>query len=249
MNYPILSDEENRMLASLVITGDIEARNLMIEENLGLVQMGFYMYFSRYWRLKSDLFGGGTLGLIRAVELYDGREETSFETFAMYWIRQSMNEVVREVYPMRIPPWLHKFRSKLNKFTDDFVSKHGCEPTREQCVEALKGDKNFATINKNIEQLKIFEKFDVGEFREEFIASPETSVTRANQVRGLLARLGDPHRTILEESFGFNGCTKSCRDIAQKLGMSKSKVNNIYNEGLLQVQHLLKTVYKEDYND
>src|SRR5262249_56320393 len=83
-----LSSEEERGLAARIATGDREARNALVQANLGLVALvaRSYMGLGLMWE---DLVGEGNLGLIRAAEAFLPGFGTRFSTYATYWIKHA----------------------------------------------------------------------------------------------------------------------------------------------------------------
>src|SRR5580704_16735700 len=90
---PLLSAEEERALAERVAEGDPYAREHMVKANLRLVVNIARGYLNKGLSLE-DLIEEGNLGLLRAVEGYDGGMETRFSTYASYWIKQSIRRAV-----------------------------------------------------------------------------------------------------------------------------------------------------------
>src|SRR5262245_54915865 len=86
---PLLSPEKERELADQVALGNPFAREHMVEANLRLVVNIGRGYVGRGLSLE-DLIAEGNLGLMRAVEGFDGSLGIRFCTYASYWIKQSI---------------------------------------------------------------------------------------------------------------------------------------------------------------
>lgn len=83
-------DEVNRLVL-LAQTGNLNARNRIVEQNVGLVLSivgRSYNWLSEHD--KEDYFQEGVLGLMRAIETYEPDRELEFSTYAFTWIRQKM---------------------------------------------------------------------------------------------------------------------------------------------------------------
>ena len=98
----LLSREDEIALARRIERGDLKAKETMIESNLGLVHA-----VARNFRGSSvpfaDLVQEGTIGLVRAVELFDHRRGVKFSTYAVWWIRRSLTDAIRDGRTIRIP--------------------------------------------------------------------------------------------------------------------------------------------------
>ena len=86
--HPLLTAEEEIVLARKVQQGDLAARNRMIESNLRLV-VSIARPYQNQGVAFMDLIEEGNLGLIRAVEKFDPDMGNRFSTYATLWIRQS----------------------------------------------------------------------------------------------------------------------------------------------------------------
>lgn len=82
-----LTVEDERELSYRFHTfGDLDARNILIVKNIGLI----YMVASQHQTFEfpvDDLFPYGVFGLMRAIERFDPDRGIRFSTFAVYWVR------------------------------------------------------------------------------------------------------------------------------------------------------------------
>src|ERR1700726_2391371 len=90
---PLLSAEQERQLAYRVEDGDVEARDHMVRANLRLVVNIARSYIGKGLALQ-DLIEEGNLGLLRAAEGFDPSMNTSFSTYASFWIKQSIKRAL-----------------------------------------------------------------------------------------------------------------------------------------------------------
>ncbi len=100
---PGLSRDEEFELARRIAGGDCEARNRLVQANLGLVGT-----IAREFRGRGldyeDLKAEGNLGLIRAAEEFNPRFGTRFSTYAAYWIKQAIRHaLINTTSTIRVP--------------------------------------------------------------------------------------------------------------------------------------------------
>ena len=98
-----LSTQEEHELAARIANGDREARNRLVQANLGLVGTIAREFLGRGLAFE-DLVAEGNLGLIRAAEEFDPRFGTRFSTYAAYWIRQAIRHaLINTTSTIRLP--------------------------------------------------------------------------------------------------------------------------------------------------
>ena len=98
----LLSAAEEVALAKRIEQGDLDAKEEMIESNLGLVHALARTYRGRGVPF-DDLVQEGTVGLVKAVERFDHRREVKFSTYAVWWIRRSILDALAGSNVIRIP--------------------------------------------------------------------------------------------------------------------------------------------------
>lgn len=104
---PLLSRDEEEKLANRMINGDISAKNMMIESNIRLVIYNAKLFKKRHKRASMcDLISEGVLGLMRACETYDPAR-AKFSTFASWWIRNKMHELMGSDYLIKVPRYVY----------------------------------------------------------------------------------------------------------------------------------------------
>ena len=90
---PLLTAEEEKQLGLEIANGSEEAKKKMMESNLRLVVNVAKKYCGRGIDFE-DLIQEGNLGLKKAVEEYDVSKGFRFSTYAVYWIRQSIQRAI-----------------------------------------------------------------------------------------------------------------------------------------------------------
>lgn len=96
-----LSKEEEEKYIDLLMQGDKNARNILIERNLRLVAH-IVKKFDSLKYLQDDLIGIGTVGLIKAVDSYKKSKNIRLTTYAAKCIQ---NEIL--MYLRKSSKWMH----------------------------------------------------------------------------------------------------------------------------------------------
>src|SRR5207244_12562350 len=85
-----------------------------------------------------ELAQAGTIGLMRAVELFDWRRGFKFSTYATWWIRQAITRAIADRgRQIRLPVHVHDQIRKLRRTFVQHSQKHGRDPTPQELANAL----------------------------------------------------------------------------------------------------------------
>lgn len=134
---PLLTAAEEVELSARVQAGCEAARNRMIAANLRLVAR-IAGEFSHLDLPVGDLISEGNLGLIKAVERFNGRRGSRFATYASWWIRQAMHRALAEQgHAMRLTPLAMSKLTKLRRAAHALADELGRDPTAEELAEEL----------------------------------------------------------------------------------------------------------------
>src|SRR3984893_17734726 len=143
---PRLTAEQERELADRVAKGDPFAREQMVKANLRLVVNIARGYLGKGMTL-DDLIMEGNLGLMRAVEGFDGTMETRFSTYASYWIKQSIRRaVMNQGKAIRLPAYMVSLLAKWRRATLALSDDLGRVPTVDEIGRALRLSKKKISI-------------------------------------------------------------------------------------------------------
>ena len=162
--HPLLTADEEKLLAGRVVSGkaagrklargafqtpveraDLEAaaelgqqaRRRMIESNSRLVISVAKRYIGHGVPFL-DLIQEGNLGLMRAVDKFDPDRGYKFSTYATWWIRQAVSRAVSDQgRTIRLPVHMSEKLLKLRRTSQEMEQTLGREPTPDELAEAL----------------------------------------------------------------------------------------------------------------
>ncbi len=90
---PLLDREEEHDIAVAALAGDEKARDRLVRSNLRFV-VAVALKYRRYAIRLADLIAEGNLGLLIAAQKFDPERGTRFVTYASYWIRALILDLV-----------------------------------------------------------------------------------------------------------------------------------------------------------
>ncbi len=239
---PLLSAEDERMLAAAIKRGDLDARARLIRANLRLVVRVARDYLGRGLTL-DDLVGEGNLGLIRATEEFDPTFGVRFSTYASYWIKQSIRHaLLNTTATIRLPAHMVGLLTKWRRAEKVLRRDLGQDPSPDKVADAL----GLSTAQRGMVECAFRAKklrLDADRSRDEDDAgwgtgesidsqdAPEISVEAAEaqeEIRKRLSRLDDRERTVVSLRFGLNGnAPMTLKDIGKRLGVTREWVRKI----------------------
>lgn len=132
-DFPVIDDvDKQRQLIREAQNGNLESRDLFINSNLRLVLSVVKKYQNLGLDLE-DLFSEGTFGLYNAIDKFDLQRGTTFTTYAVWWIRQSVLRAIENTGKnIRIPVHNYQTLSKLNSAEQKLSLKFDRKPTVQE---------------------------------------------------------------------------------------------------------------------
>jgi RNA polymerase primary sigma factor len=246
---PLLSADEERALAERIAQGDPEAREHMIKANLRLVVNIARGYLGKGLGLE-DLIEEGNLGLLRAVEGFDGTMSTRFSTYASFWIKQSIRRaVMNNGKPIRLPAYMVTLLSKWRRATIVLTERLGRAPTLDEVGSALKlSKKKLGILARAIQVNSLTPHPDASDedggvlddlLTDERGKAPEDLMIEADDLQRILRRLDqleDREATVVRMRFGLSPYQPmTLREVGEQLGLTRERVRQLENHALVQL--------------
>jgi RNA polymerase primary sigma factor len=246
----LLTPSEERELARRKDEGDEEAKRRLIESNLRLV-MSVTRSYTRADVPLLDLIQEGNLGLIRAVEKFDWTMGYKLSTYAMWWIRQSVQRALAEQSrTIRLPVHVADQVRRIQRSRRELGQVLNRDPTLEEVAE----DSGF-TLQRVGELLDLVQEHvsletPVGDgestmsdlIEDQAAVAPENET--ANQMRAVevhrAVKLLNPRlQKVLTLRFGLDGREPMTLEQAGvELGVTRERVRQLETRALRELRAL-----------
>jgi len=147
MGHRLLSREEEVILAKGIESGDIRARNKLIECNMRLA-LSIARKFQASGCDLDDLIQESSIGLMKAVDKFDWRRGFKFSTYATWWIRQAvMRHVNHSKGLIRVPTHALSLLQRINRERQAYMEEFGEMPTIEELASLLGVSENLIKLS------------------------------------------------------------------------------------------------------
>ncbi|MFW6205590.1 MAG: sigma-70 family RNA polymerase sigma factor, partial [Actinomycetota bacterium] len=227
-----------------------QAKDHMIRANLRLVVAAARKYYRNIGVSFLDVVQDGNLGLIRAVEKFDYTKGFKFSTYAMWWIRQSIDRGrADKSRTVRLPVHVIENLSKLGKVEHRLQIRLGREATVEEVaeeagmsaekVEELRelsrdavsldtpvGEEGDTRIGDLIEDVHVLQAQDVVEFE-----------ALGAELRSLVDTLPPREAMIISLRYGLHdGREHSLQEVAERVGLTRERVRQLEKESMAKLR-------------
>ncbi len=242
----MLRDEEFKEWIIKAQTGDVEAREFLVEQNFNLVRSIVHRFSNRGYEW-DDLFQIGCIGLMKAIERFDLSYDTKFSTYAVPMIIGEIRRFIRDDNPIKVSRPVKELAYKIHRAQEKLQGVSGRDPTIAEVAQVMELDP--ADIVAALEAIQpIASIFDLA-FHDD-----NDSITLLDQIKlndsqegqlldhlalkEILARLPEKERSIIKLRF-FQDKTQS--EIATLIGISQVQVSRLEKSTLKVIRQLLQT--------
>lgn len=133
---PYLEDSEVKRLIALSQSGDMEARDRLVNSNIRLVWSVVQRFMNRGYE-PEDLFQIGCIGLLKSVDKFDLSYDVKFSTYAVPMIIGEIQRFLRDDGTLKVSRSLKETANKVRKMKDELSKTMGRLPTISEVAERL----------------------------------------------------------------------------------------------------------------
>ncbi|OGP53020.1 MAG: hypothetical protein A2Y65_08915 [Deltaproteobacteria bacterium RBG_13_52_11] len=251
----LLTSEEEQELARQTAQGDDAARKRMIESNLRLVVKVAKRYMGQGLPLL-DLIEEGNIGLIKAVERFKPEKKCRFSTYAVLWIRQSVERaLVGQSRTVRLPAHVVGDLKRMIRVTRSLTQRLGREPLLDELAEEMEVEADYVSrlmvavrkatsIESPLDEEEHYHLADILTFTEEEQPGP-FSVTEhielVKLVTSWLELLSSPEKAVIKLRFGLrDGEPKTLEAIGEMFGVTRERIRQIEVKALQRLRKVME---------
>lgn len=240
--------EEVSVLIAKAQAGDSHARDVLIEENLGLVHHIVKRFAGRGYDME-DLFQTGTIGLMKAIDHFDLSYDVKFSTYAVPLIAGEIKRFLRDDGMVKVSRSLKDANYKLHLASNAFMAENGREPTlHELCEKAqIPYEDAVMAIGAAGEVESIYKTVYEGDGKEIQLLDKVASEPADGQwedmeknrlldrmlLKQLLEELPEKERTLIWLRYYED---KTQTQIARELGISQVQVSRLEKRILIRMR-------------
>ena len=254
-SYPLLTAEQELLLAQQVARGDLRSRQKLIEANLRLV-VSIAKRYSNQGLPLLDLIQEGNIGLMRASQKFDYKRGFRFSTYATWWIRQAISRAIAEhSRTIHIPVHVVEFIYKIKRVARRIYQEQGIEALPEQLAVEVGMTKDRVIELLNISEQPVSLDAPVADDEQYHLAdmlvddsmmAPLDQVSQQQQrehIERAMTVLNPRERTIIEMRYGLcDGHYHTLDDVSVKFQLTRERIRQI------EVKALRKLRYPERFD-
>ena len=229
----------------------VEAKNRFSTCNLRLVVSIAKNYQHRGLSLL-DLIQEGNIGLLRAVDKFEKRQNSAFATFATWWIRQAiLRAIANSSRTIRVPVHIQDSLTRIYKVVRQLKDQTGMLPTLQETAKSCRlTEAEVVKILRcncmpiSLDATASGKNKTYGEILEDTkCGSSDDSIqgeTLRDKLDDIMTDLSDRERNILQHRYGLlDGSVYTLDELSQMFSLTRERIRQIEIGAIRKLQHPL----------
>lgn len=239
---------ENAVLIERAQAGEKEAREVLIEQNLGLVRHIVKRFMGRGYEAE-DLFQIGVIGLIKSIDKFNTNYDVKFSTYAVPLITGEIKRFIRDDGMVKVSRTLKENGMKVKYARDRLGNELNREPTLLEVAQeaALSVEEVLLAMEANVQVESIYKSVYQNDGNEIFLVdqladekqNEQESVLNHLVVRQLIGGLSQKEQELIRLRYYQD---KTQMEVAKALGISQVQVSRLEKKILLGMREKMTDV-------
>lgn len=233
----MLEHDATLALIKLAQTGDNDAKEKLVEENIPLIKSIVKRYKGRLEY--DDLMQLGAMGFIKAIQNFDEGFGVRFSTYAVPMISGEIKRYLRDDGSIKVSRWTKTLAQKISVYVDTQLKNGGVEPTVDDIAKEFDIEPQEVVFAMDTTQYVLSLSASIGDDDGATIAdrivgdlSPDESLDKFMLVDSI-KNLPPREKSIIVLRY-FRDKTQS--EIAKELGVSQVQVSRIEGRILKKIK-------------
>lgn len=237
--------EEVSVLIARAQNGSKEARQLLVEKNLGLVHHIVKRFLGRGYDAE-DLFQIGSIGLIKSIDKFDLSYDVKFSTYAVPMITGEIKRFLRDDGMVKVSRTIKENGFKVRQAQEKIAGEKGRDATlseleeatgidREDIVLAIEAGAEVESIHKPVYQADGSEVYLVDRLQER--RDDNEMLLNHLVLEGLLSELDERERQLIRLRY-YENMTQT--EVAKRMDITQVQVSRLEKKILLRMRGRLK---------
>ena len=225
--------------------GDKDARNILAQQNMGLVYTVARRFNGRGCEME-DLIQIGSIGLLKAIDKFDLSYDVRFSTYAVPMIIGEIRRYLRDYNSIRVSRSLRDIAYKAIYAKENYIRQNLKEPTMEEIAKEIGIEKEMIVYALDAIQSPVSLYEPVYSEGGDTLYVMDQISDRKNKeehwlenlsLKEAMNRLGSRERHIIEMRF-YEGKTQM--EVADEIGISQAQVSRLEKNALKTMRNYLR---------
>jgi RNA polymerase primary sigma factor len=258
---PMMSEDEEVLVAKRIREGDSTAMEKLIQSNLRFVVSVAKQYQNQGLAL-NDLINEGNIGLIKAATKFDETKGFKFISYAVWWIRQSiLQALIEQPRVVRLPMNKATIYNKIQRSIVDFEQKNQREPSNDELAEILEMKPDELAILRATLTFHLSidspindddETTSLDMMSDSTMATPDSNLideSLHDELEHALQSLSEREVEIVKYYFGLNEFNQSYSldEIGIKMHLTRERVRQLKDKAIRKMRRFAITKELKSY--
>lgn len=258
---PLMSEEEEVLVAKRIREGDSAAMEILIKSNLRFVVSVAKQYQNQGLAL-NDLINEGNVGLIKAATKFDETKGFKFISYAVWWIRQSiLQALIEQPRVVRLPMNKATIYNKIQRAIVDFEQKNQREPSNDELAELLEMKPDELAVLRATLTFHLSIDQPIGDddettsldmMTDSSMATPDSNLideSLHDELEHALQSLSEREVEIVKFYFGLNEFNQSYSldEIGIKMNLTRERVRQLKDKAIRKMRRFAITKELKSY--